>query len=299
MIFSMGANARDKECTKDNTENCSFDDLCELVKNPFQAESYLDEYGSHDKCKLEQKCFIPWRMESYPSTFNKNNVKSFDTLFLDYDGTESFKAAYERFKEYDNVMHTSYTHKADGKTNKFRIIIPLDKSYPADTTFNNPLYVAWMKQFPLFMNADEKTFKVSIFFAPVVNSITNEYKHWINKTGKRLSLDDLYKDYSDFVRKDLNNVQLKKERYFDGQGLCVRSFKFNTPIGERSVNDWLSINFKSRSGNQWSEIGLFQCFRLCKRYNDNETKVLIWTKAKNEGWTEQELTRKWNDIKEK
>ncbi len=59
------------------------------------------------------------------------NILENDCFVIDYDDTISIKEARERFKDYEYVLYTSHRHLHDGKTEKFRVIIPFTTPIPA------------------------------------------------------------------------------------------------------------------------------------------------------------------------
>ena len=60
----------------------------------------------------------------------KTNIIELDMLVLDYDEGITIDDAKERFKDYEYVCYSSFSHLKDGKTHKFRIILPLTKPIP-------------------------------------------------------------------------------------------------------------------------------------------------------------------------
>lgn len=61
----------------------------------------------------------------------KSNIATVDLLVLDYDGTITIQQAQERFRQYEHVGYTSFSHMADGQSHKFRLVIRLNKPIPA------------------------------------------------------------------------------------------------------------------------------------------------------------------------
>jgi len=75
-----------------------------------------------------------WGMDSQGISYAKRrqaNVIEVDLLVLDYDGGTTIDEIKDRFKEYEYVCYSSFRHLYDGKTHKFRVIIPFTKPIPA------------------------------------------------------------------------------------------------------------------------------------------------------------------------
>lgn len=66
----------------------------------------------------------------------KANALQVEMLIIDYDGGLTLEEARERFKSYEYVGYTSFSHLADGKSHKFRLIFPFTKPIPAYTNTN-------------------------------------------------------------------------------------------------------------------------------------------------------------------
>jgi hypothetical protein len=266
-------------------ENQSYDteDLCSMIENPVVGLE-----------KLELPYMFPFKVKDIPGRRHETNVKVFDVIFLDYDDTIGYKEAINTFKDYEFFFYTSFNNGVDG-AQKFRIILPLDKEYPASMWCNSMMKKLVLTQ-NIFNGIDSNTMKVQGYYAPAINPKGKYFTHY-NK-GKKFSLDPFVKIFKKLIIDKLI-ADNKPQRVMTGGSVCVRNYKFRTPLGEKTVNDWLNTPFKSSGGNKWSEIGLFQCFRLCKNYKDEETKNLIWSIAKSEHWTEQELIRKWESIEVK
>lgn len=270
-------------------ENQSFDheDFMSMLENPIEGLQ-----------KAELPYIFPFKLKQTPGKRHESNSQSFDVLFLDYDDTISAKEAISNFKDFEFYFYTSFNHAVNEGVSKFRIVIPLDKEYPASMWSDGLMKKLVMSQ-KIFHGVDPNTMKIQGYYAPAINPNGKYFSHY-NKGSKfslnpfislfkKLMMDRYVEDY----RKE------QKVTMFGPSTKCVRSFKFNTPVGEKTVNEWLTTSFISKSGNVWSELGLFNCLRLCKRYQDEETKNLVYNKALSEGWDRSEINKKWNSIKEK
>ena len=245
------------------------------------------------KEKPELPYMFPFSVKEAPGRRHETNVEVFDVLFLDYDDSVGYKEAIQSFKDYEFFFYTSYNNAVVNGVQKFRIVLPLDKEYPASMWLNSMMKKLVLTQ-KIFNGIDSNTMKVQGYYAPAKNP-NGKYFSYYNK-GSKFSLTPFVALFKKLIMDKLI-IDNRPVKAMTGESKCVRTYSFKTPIGEKTVNEWLNTAFKPNGGNKWSEIGLFQCFRLCRKYKDEETKNLIWVKAKTEGWTEQELVRKWESIK--
>ena len=58
-------------------------------------------------------------------------------LVLDYDGGLSLEEAKSRFKEFEYVAYTSFSHRKDSEADRFRIVLPLSSPIPASGRFSD------------------------------------------------------------------------------------------------------------------------------------------------------------------
>jgi hypothetical protein len=80
-----------------------------------------------------------WYMDSQGFSYAKRrqvNIIEVDLLVLDYDGGTTIDEIKDRFREYEYVCYSSFRHLYDGKTHKFRVIIPFTKPIPACKKYN-------------------------------------------------------------------------------------------------------------------------------------------------------------------
>ena len=80
-----------------------------------------------------------WGMDSQGISYAKRrqaNIIEVDLLVLDYDGGTTIDEIKNRFREYEYVCYSSFRRLHDGKTHKFRVIIPFTKPIPAWKRFN-------------------------------------------------------------------------------------------------------------------------------------------------------------------
>jgi hypothetical protein len=273
--------------------NLSHEDLLSIIEDP----KIVDK-------KEDAPLFYAFKMKSYPTVRDSSETICFDTLILDFDESdESMKNILMRFKGFTYYFYTSFNHMFDKNTGllngveKFRIILPLDKEY-SSTWFKYGIMKGIFDNCTLFKDADSACAKITQYYVPAITKDRQQYYRFrYNESNNKFSLMPLMRICNDIVIKNAKSM-MHRDKPMTGESKCVRSFKFKTPVGEKTVNEWLNTTFKASGGNKWSEIGLFQCFRLCKKYGDEETKNLIWNKARSEQWTEQELVRKWESIKE-
>lgn len=60
----------------------------------------------------------------------KENTVQIEMLIIDYDDGFTIDQAKDRYKDYQYLGYTSHSHLADGVTNKFRLIFPLNSPIP-------------------------------------------------------------------------------------------------------------------------------------------------------------------------
>lgn len=81
-----------------------------------------------------------WSMDEYSGISYVNrrqvNIVENDVLILDYDGGPTLDEIIKRFSKYEFVYYTSYRHLYDGKTEKFRILLPFLSPIPSWKEFN-------------------------------------------------------------------------------------------------------------------------------------------------------------------
>lgn len=66
----------------------------------------------------------------------QKNALAVELLILDYDGTLTLDEARERFKGYEYLGYTSYSHFKKSSVHKFRLIFPLVRPIPAHRTYD-------------------------------------------------------------------------------------------------------------------------------------------------------------------
>ena len=66
-----------------------------------------------------------------------DNVLNVQMLVLDYDGGLSLEDAKTRFKDFEYVAYTSFSHRKDGESDRFRIVLPLATPIPASGRFSD------------------------------------------------------------------------------------------------------------------------------------------------------------------
>jgi len=93
--------------------------LFNLVKykdvNDLNANLYTYDSQTFSKCALRVK----------------DNILQVEALVIDYDGGLPIADAIERFKDYEYVGYTSYSHRLDPKVDKYRLIFQLLRPIPA------------------------------------------------------------------------------------------------------------------------------------------------------------------------
>ena len=77
------------------------------------------------------------RNEKYYVKRRQINIIENDLLILDYDGGVTLDEIIQRFKDYEFVYYTSFSHLYDGVTEKFRIILPFHKPIPCWKKYND------------------------------------------------------------------------------------------------------------------------------------------------------------------
>lgn len=65
------------------------------------------------------------------------------------------------------------------------------------------------------------------------------------------------------------------------------------------IQHYLNTEYPKLTGNGDSSISLFRAVRCCIKYNDSATLEKVLTKAKNEHWSDAELNRLQNNIRNK
>lgn len=108
-----------------------------------------------------------------------NNIKYVTALTLDYDKKVSIQEFHDKFKAYRYYLYTTWSHfeqKKSGGTDRFRVIVPLDK--PLDMRF---IGLPWLKKplIDLFMVDDTSCFDRGHWqilpCAPSIDQYTSHY----------------------------------------------------------------------------------------------------------------------------
>lgn len=63
------------------------------------------------------------------NTANKDNAISISYLILDFEKSISISSFLEKYKEFKFYLYTSFSHKIKDTSDRFRVIIPLDRDY--------------------------------------------------------------------------------------------------------------------------------------------------------------------------
>lgn len=205
-----------------------------------------------------------------------NNCKAIYALCLDYDGGAYLDGVSKKFAKYEHYIYSSFRHLADGRTEKFRMILPLDKPY--DCSLFEPCVQEYLVS--LFNGCDKTTFSRSRTFYMPCMDITNKkaYTYRINK-GVKYSLDET--KLKSIIKENNELLEKKREQYKDSTDLrpliIAMQNKVNTAtIGELNNTYWKAVYCLSQHGMNGSEIyyelvnfvasDMYDVFRsMCKR----------------------------------
>jgi hypothetical protein len=113
--------------------------------------------------------------EGKPYTWRgAQNVEQWSMLPIDIDGQQPIAQAKEYFREYTYVAYTSFRHLLDGKTEKFRLLIPLEVPIDHKTfTARLPAIKTWVGDIDLSSLAASRG-----FYVPAVHP---DRKHFFSK----------------------------------------------------------------------------------------------------------------------
>jgi hypothetical protein len=96
------------------------------------------EYKSVDDLREVHGATVDDRWTGVTFTRRLNeNVLTVQMLVLDYDGGLSLEDAKHRFEEFEYVAYTSFSHRKDNKSDRFRIVLPLLNPIPASGHFSD------------------------------------------------------------------------------------------------------------------------------------------------------------------
>lgn len=218
----------------------------------------------------------------------KSNIKSKSKFFMvDYDNGYTIEQFEKDYKDYFYMLYTSFSHTKEH--NKFRVIMFGNYEKPLDKDEQTIILSE------CFRNADVSTFQPNRMFYipahkegapyyyklhngkqfPLDNSVTRLLKvQLLASRAKEAQQDKEWKDYNSKT---------------DHNGMC---------INYTTVKKYLETPYPYINGNGTSDNDLFKALRTCIKYDDNQTLQDVIYKAKSEHWTDCEIERKIEAIKE-
>lgn len=129
-----------KEDTRVDPLETSWENIVTFFTSPHDIVEEKFDAPLFNLVKYKDLSLVPeysenWIMDphTYKSYVRRRqvNVLENDAFIIDYDDSISLDEAKERFKDYEYIYYTSHRHLHDGKTEKFRFIIPFTKPIPS------------------------------------------------------------------------------------------------------------------------------------------------------------------------
>ena len=137
----------------------------------------------------------------------KSNYLGMYGLTMDIDKDVSIESAKEMFKDFNYIIHTSTSHKADmpkkgGVQDRFRVILPCDPANYgkyADPKIGYALYMALIAKYPF---VDTSCAELARKYFPYLNGAYPQlFECYINDTGVYYNIDDKEVDAAIAARK--------------------------------------------------------------------------------------------------
>lgn len=263
--------------------NLDHDDLLSIIENPKIVNK-----------KEDAELFYAFKMKSYPTIRDASETICFDTLILDFDGSdETMKDILKRFSNYRYYFYTSFNHMFDKETNtyngveKFRIILPLDKEY-STTWFKNGIMKAIFQNCRIFKDADQACAKITQYYVPCITEERKTYYRFRFNEGRNFTFAPFSSICNDIVK---NNAKDKLRSNIKQNNEPRSVLGYNCYAG-MTVKQFLDTEFMKKGNGGLLDAGSYGALQLCKKYNDDETLQRIKTKLKGLGWTEQDINHK-------
>jgi hypothetical protein len=280
MIITQTSSAYERALTAENEINVQYSDLIDIVLKPQLNVS-----------KKESKYLIPFSHLFTDNTGTKvsysdsQHAEFYQIIMLDIDGkakiqdvSNKFNSANLQFVLYTSFSHTPHDHR-------FRVMIPLDFPMPMNK-FNNPVRRETIKR--IFPYTDSKSIKYMGFYAPIKTpDYLIAYNCNSNAQPFSFSLPGVQniekEEYNKYVKKQQKLKSLKPK-------IAKRSVLNNS-----TIQNYLGTPYLQKNGNGTSNQELFKSILISLTAGDNTTLNKIISKAKNEGWTGNQLQRKISD----
>lgn len=276
----------------ENSKSCksiSFDRIVEQVKNPI---TYQDPKASPLIFAFSYKDNIAL----------KENAVSVEYILLDYEKSKTIEQFVEQFKDFEFYLYTTTGYMIKDNSDRFRVILPLDKSY------NMNEYEPYCKKVKVklsnsilswfFSGCDKTCFDVN--HGQRVPAFTEHYKYIINE-GRRFSLSDIPDSYMDRFKRELAIEQLndssKKLKAY--KRTSDFSKEQNAQYYENKLEKTLiklssenTFNWRKTGTGQGTDIWLFKAASALVRCKLNRNEIIEQLLSFTHGKRKKEIEHK-------
>lgn len=260
----------------------SYDDLYGIIKNPLSREII--------KNKEDSIYLIPFShnfngcSQSYS---NSSNALYLELLIIDVDNGIKYDEVKNNLilNNLQFAMYTSFSHTPDH--HKFRVLLPMTKKIKFKD-FRTELFRETLKR--VFPFIDVNTLQYIGYYYPVK---TEHYQCYFNDNEccKPFSFEnDCVQKLMVEEHEKLNESPISKELKKVNKPIIS---KFKSPQNKNGhINEYLSKPFLKKSGNGDSNRLLYNSMCLCILKKDDKSLTEIISKAKSEGWNDNEINQK-------
>lgn len=172
-------------------KNINFESIIKQVENPVNYED-------------PKKSPLIYGFSYKDGVALKENATSVEYILLDYEKSKTIEEFIEEYKEFQFYLYTTTGYKIKDDSDRYRVILPLDRSYTIDEyepyckrvkSKNGNSVLSWF-----FVGCDLTCFDIN--HGQRVPAFTEHYKFVINE-GRNFSLSDIPESLMDRFKREL------------------------------------------------------------------------------------------------
>jgi len=243
------------------------------------------------------------------STANKDNAVSIKYLILDFEKSISISEFIEKYNQFNFYLYTSFSHKIKDTSDRFRVILPLDREYTIEEYSDYSTKVKIEKQHCIlskyFEGVDKSCFGIG--FGQKAPGDNGLYSYHINE-GKLFSFSDiperLVKRFKNSIAIDKNVTGLKKKREYVTTSTMtdsnkIKYYKEKLEHTVKQLERENNFNWNKTGTGQGTDQWLFSAaIRLMKCKIDKQEIVNILLQM-TKGKRKREIEHKVDDVLKK
>ena len=233
----------------------------------------------------------------------KENLISVEYLILDYEKSKTIDWFKEWFRQYQFYLYTSFSHKIKDDSDRFRVIVPLDKSYDIKFYEEFSKKIKSKKQSILSMYFDGVDSTCFNFIGQKVPGDNGHYYYHINE-GEKFSFGEIpellkSKFRREFAIDELNSQSKKTKVYKKTSGFTKEQAEEyfenkldKTLIRLQSEN---TFNWRKTGTGQGTDIWLFKAASALIKCKLSKEQVISYLLSFTNGKRKREIEHKVNE----